>query len=110
MFETKPFTPEKEGKKSLIDFSTKLTSTHFRPMITRTASCIIVLARSSTVSGKVALNNDRNIEGLEHALTTESTCFTRPSSNSLSDSSSTRNSTLQKGKGTVRSGADSHWK
>jgi hypothetical protein len=62
--------------------------------MTRTASCIIVRARDSIVSGSVALNKDRIIEGFEHALTTESITSTNPSSKSLSDSSKTRYSTL----------------
>ena len=68
--------------------------THFLPTMTRTASCIIVRARASIVSGNVALNNDRIIEGFEHALTIESITSTNPSSKSLSDSSKTRYSTL----------------
>ena len=70
--------------------------THFLPTITRTASCIMERASSSTVSGSVALNKERIIEGFAHALTTESICSTNPSSNSLSDSSKTRYSTLHK--------------
>lgn len=68
----------------------------FCQQITRTAVCIIVRARSSTKSGKVALNNDWIIEGLVHAFKMESICFSRPSSNSLSDSSRTRYSALLK--------------
>ena len=64
--------------------------------MTRMASCIIVPARASIESGKVALNRDRIIEGLEQASTTESTTSTNPSSKSLSDSSKTRYSTLQR--------------
>lgn len=70
------------------------TCPYFLPMIIRTASRINVRARSSTVSGNVALNNDRIIDGFEHALTIKSICFTKPSSKSMSDSSRTRNSTL----------------
>lgn len=70
-------------------------NTHFLPTMTRTASCIIERASSSTESGKVALNKEQIIEGFEQALTTESICSTNPSSNSLSDSSKTRYSTLQ---------------
>lgn len=62
--------------------------------MTRTASCMIDRARSSTVSGSVALNKDRTIEGFEQAFTTKSICSTKPSSNNLSDSSRTRYSTL----------------
>lgn len=68
--------------------------THFWPMITRTASCIMERASSSTESGKVALNNERMIEGFEQALTTQSICFNKLCSNNLSDSSRTRYSTL----------------
>ena len=72
----------------------KVGQSYFLPIITRTASCILVRASSSTESGNVALNRDCIIEGFEQALTTESICFNIPSSNSLSDSSRTRYSTL----------------
>jgi low temperature requirement protein LtrA len=69
--------------------------TYFLPTITRTASCMSSRARSSTKSGKVALNRERIIEGFVHALIIESICVNNPGSNSLSDSSRTRYSTLQ---------------
>ena len=40
--------------------------------MTLTAPCVIDLASSSTKSGKVALNNERTLEGLEHAFATGS--------------------------------------
>lgn len=76
-------------------FVNVLQQTYFLPTITRTASCISSRARSSTKSGKVALNSERIIEGFEHALITESICLNNSGSNSLSDSSRTRYSTLK---------------
>lgn len=72
--------------------------TYFLPTITRTASCMSSRARSSTKSGKVALNSERIIEGFEQALIIESICLNNSGSNSLSDSSRTRYSTLQRQK------------
>lgn len=85
-----------EKNHSVLCQKVKIFCTYFLPTITRTASCIIDRASSSTKSGNVALNNERTIEGLEHALTTGSICFNKsPTSNSLSASSRTRYSTLQ---------------
>jgi len=60
------------------------------PTVSRMGWVMTLLARFSTVSGSVAENNARVICGPSHAATTASTCSTKPISNSLSASSSTR--------------------
>lgn len=68
---------------------------YLSPITIRTASCIIVRASSSTESGNVALKSERVMDGWVQDATTASICSTNPISNSLSDSSMTKCSTLQ---------------
>mmetsp|Transcript_42481 Transcript_42481/g.68301 ORF Transcript_42481/g.68301 Transcript_42481/m.68301 type:complete len:410 (-) Transcript_42481:68-1297(-) len=63
------------------------------PTVSRMGCTMTERASASTVSGSVALKSARVTCGPSHAATAASTCSTNPISNSLSASSSTRNST-----------------
>mmetsp|Transcript_24275 Transcript_24275/g.66405 ORF Transcript_24275/g.66405 Transcript_24275/m.66405 type:complete len:275 (+) Transcript_24275:1037-1861(+) len=77
-------------------WSTVLTAVLRAPTVTLSGSTNTVLARSSTFSGRVALNSARTMLLCLQAERTASICSTNPISNSLSASSSTRNLTCDK--------------